>query len=131
MANSWQGHFPWQNTAEDGYVYTSPIGSYPGNGYGLLDMVGNVWEWTADWYAVVRPGGPGDACCMPENTWGGEHEASISPYHTQFRTPHKVVKGGSHLCAPSYCFCNRPAARQPQDPDIGMSHLGFRGVLRP
>jgi sulfatase modifying factor 1 len=131
MANSWQGHFPWQNTKEDGYVYTSPVGSFPANGYGLLDMAGNVWEWTADWYAVARPSVTAHGCCLPENPRGGEREASINPHHAQFRIPRKVVKGGSHLCAPSYCFRYRPAARQPQDIDTGMSHLGFRTVVRP
>jgi sulfatase modifying factor 1 len=130
MANTWQGHFPWQNTREDGYVFTSPVGSYPANGYGLLDMAGNVWEWTADWYTTTRPLEPRQGCCVPENPRGGEREASINPHHAQFRIPRKVVKGGSHLCASSYCFRYRPAARQPQDIDTGMSHLGFRAVVR-
>ena len=65
MANTWQGHFPWRNTKEDGYVYTSPVGSYPANGYGLLDMAGNVWEWTADWYAVARPTAPAQGAACP------------------------------------------------------------------
>jgi formylglycine-generating enzyme required for sulfatase activity len=130
MANTWQGHFPWQNTREDGHVYTSPVGSYPANGYGLLDMAGNVWEWTSDWYAAARPRAS-SGCCVPENPRGGERDASINPQHAHFRIPRKVVKGGSHLCAPSYCFRYRPAARQPQDVDTGMSHLGFRCVVRP
>jgi formylglycine-generating enzyme required for sulfatase activity len=131
MGNSWQGHFPWQNTMEDGFVYTSPVGSFPANGYGLLDMAGNVWEWTADWYAVGHPSAPAQGCCLSRNPRGGEREASINPHHAQFRIPRKVVKGGSHLCAPSYCLRYRPAARQPQDIDTGMSHLGFRCVVRP
>jgi sulfatase modifying factor 1 len=131
MANTWQGHFPWQNTKEDGYVSTSPVGSFPANGYGLLDMAGNVWEWTADWYSATRPAEPRSACCVPANPRGGEREASINPHHSHFRIPRKVVKGGSHLCAPSYCFRYRPAARQPQDIDTGMSHIGFRTVVRP
>jgi formylglycine-generating enzyme required for sulfatase activity len=128
MANTWQGHFPWQNTKEDGYLYTSPVGSFPANGYGLLDMAGNVWEWTADWYSLNREGG--QSCCQSEAPQG-EREVSANPHHAHFRIPCKVVKGGSHLCAPSYCFRYRPAARQPQDVDIGMSHLGFRCVVRP
>ena len=132
MANTWQGHFPWQNTKEDGYVFTSPVGSYPANGYGLLDMAGNVWEWTADWYTIRRakPLPPPQVLRAAELRAVAEREASINPHHAQFRIPRKVVKGGSHLCAPSYCFRYRPAARQPQDIDTGMSHLGFRCVVR-
>lgn len=130
MANTWQGHFPWRNTEEDGYVFTSPVGAYPANGYGLLDVAGNVWEWTSDWFATTRPSAPGTSCCVPQNPRGGERDASINPHHAQFRIPRKVVKGGSHLCAPSYCLRYRPAARQPQDIDTGMSHLGFRCVVR-
>jgi formylglycine-generating enzyme required for sulfatase activity len=127
MANTWQGHFPWQNTREDGYLYTSPVGSYPANGYGLLDMTGNVWEWTKDWYVVPSPSSEVNGCCTAALA---AREAGISPQHALFRTPRKVVKGGSHLCAASYCFRYRPAARQPQDIDSGMSHLGFRCVVR-
>ncbi len=129
MANTWQGHFPWQNTREDGHLYTSPVGSYPANGYGLLDMIGNVWEWTADWYAT-KPTQPTGGCCAPASTLAAQREASINPAQPHFRIPRRVVKGGSHLCAPSYCFRYRPAARQPMDIDTGMSHLGFRTVVR-
>lgn len=128
MANTWQGHFPWQNTREDGHVFTSPVGSYPGNGYGLLDMTGNVWEWTADWYALYPTPEPGGCCAPPLATL---REVSLNPAQPPFRIPRRVVKGGSHLCAPSYCFRYRPAARQPMDIDTGMSHLGFRTVIRP
>jgi formylglycine-generating enzyme required for sulfatase activity len=131
MANSWQGHFPWQNTKEDGHVYTSPVGSFPANGYGLLDMAGNVWEWTNDWYAVMSSARPHHACCTMVASAVSAREASINPRQAPFRIPRRVVKGGSHLCAPSYCFRYRPAARQPQDIDTGMSHLGFRCVVRP
>src|SRR3954462_291471 len=97
MANTWQGHFPWRNTQEDGYTYTSPVGSFPANGYGLLDMAGNVWEWTADWYTVFQSSGPSPGCCMSVEPRAGR-EASINPEHAHFRIPRKVVKGGSHLC---------------------------------
>jgi formylglycine-generating enzyme required for sulfatase activity len=129
MANTWQGHFPWQNTQEDGHLFTSPVGSYPANGYGLLDMIGNVWEWTADWYAIRPTQAPG-GCCTPNSARASPREASIDPAQPHFRIPRRVVKGGSHLCAPSYCFRYRPAARQPMDIDTGMSHLGFRTVVR-
>ncbi|MFN8663094.1 MAG: formylglycine-generating enzyme family protein [Thermomicrobiales bacterium] len=130
MANTWQGHFPWQNTREDGHQFTSPVGSYPGNGYGLLDMMGNVWEWTADWYAVRPSPAPGEGN-VPATGFASHCDASINPAQPHFRIPRRVVKGGSHLCAPSYCFRYRPAARQPMDIDTGMSHLGFRTVVRP
>lgn len=102
MANTWQGHFPWHNTAEDGFRWTSPVGSFPANGFGLLDMAGNVWEWTNDPYRV--PATPAS---------------------------HHVVKGGSYLCAPGSCFRYRPAARQPHPTSHGACDLGFRLVIRP
>jgi sulfatase modifying factor 1 len=131
MANSWQGRFPWENLLVDGYEYTSPVGTFPPNGYGLHDMAGNVWEWTADWYQARHPDDPGKPCCTPQNPRGGQEEDSYNPHRPEFRIPRKVVKGGSHLCAPNYCFRYRPAARQPQDVDSGMSHLGFRCAVRP
>ena len=131
MTNSWQGEFPWQNLLVDGYEGTSPVGSFPPNGYGLYDMAGNVWEWTSDWY---EPRGSNPAvkpCCMGSvNPRVVSPEKSYDPRQPQFRIPRKVVKGGSHLCAPNYCFRYRPAARQPQMIDTGMAHLGFRCVFR-
>jgi formylglycine-generating enzyme len=100
MANTWQGDFPHANEQLDGWEWTSPAGFYPPNGYGLHDMTGNVWEWTADPYPA-----PGDI-------------------------PRKVTKGGSFLCAPSYCRRYRPAARMAQPVDTSTCHLGFRCVVR-
>jgi sulfatase modifying factor 1 len=105
LANYWHGDFPWR--AEPGYGTTTPVGSFPPNGFGLFDMAGNVWEWTADWY-------------------GGSERASLDPAQPQFRVPRKIVKGGSFLCADNYCRRYRPAARRPQMIDTGMSHIGFR-----
>jgi len=105
MANYWQGEFPWQNTLADGHAGTAPVGCFPANGYGLHDMVGNVWEWTSDTFA------PG-------------HGATGSRGAETMR----VIKGGSFLCAENYCRRYRPASRHPQDPTMGTSHLGFRTV---
>lgn len=111
LANYWHGEFPY--LPEKGYGTTTPVGSFPSNGYGLYDMAGNVWEWTRDWYADDRSTTP---CCA---------EDSRDP---QFGVPRKVIKGGSFLCADSYCMRYRPAARRPQAVDTGMSHIGFRCV---
>lgn len=125
MANTWQGPFPWRNFELDGWAGTSPVGSYPANGYGLYDMAGNVWEWTDDWYAGMPGQAPASPCCGD-----AARAASIDRRHPGAGIPRKVVKGGSHLCAPSYCRRYRPAARQPQMIDSAMSHLGFRCVVR-
>jgi sulfatase modifying factor 1 len=114
MANSWQGEFPWQNLREDGYEGTSPVGAFPPNGFGLYDMTGNVWEWTCDRFTTDH----GEhACCAP-GALPGEH------------IPRRVIKGGSHLCAPNYCLRFRPAARQGEAVDTSTSHIGFRCALR-
>jgi sulfatase modifying factor 1 len=128
MANTWQGDFPLHNTAEDGYVGTAPVGRYPANGYGLYDMIGNVWEWTADWYEAHAD--TSHACCTVENPRGGQRERSIHP-NDPARVARRVMKGGSHLCAPNYCRRYRPAARMAQPVDTSTSHLGFRLVVRP
>ncbi len=121
MANTWQGEFPWQNLRTDGYEGTSPVERFPANGYGLYDMAGNVWEWTDDFFeppsAAQRP------CCAPRNP-----RADAEPESERF--PRRVIKGGSHLCAPNYCLRYRPAARQGETIDTTTSHIGFRCVVR-
>src|SRR4029077_6294428 len=114
MANTWQGQFPWQNLRTDGYEGTSPVGRFPPNGFGMYDMAGNVWEWTADDFVqqAHRP------CCAPKRDVASE------------RFPRKVIKGGSHLCAPNYCLRYRPAARQSESVDTSTGHIGFRCVIR-
>jgi formylglycine-generating enzyme len=97
LANTWQGFFPFNDEGADGFIGRAPVGCYPPNGYGLFDMIGNVWEWTADAYAP------------PGRSLG-------------------LMKGGSYLCAPNYCRRYRPAARHPQEIDLGTDHIGFRTV---
>jgi sulfatase modifying factor 1 len=130
MANIWQGHFPHENTKEDGYARTSPAGAFPPNGYGLYDMIGNVWEWTSDFWSVRHQGDAPKACCVPQNPRGGPEADSYDPRQPEIRIPRKVLKGGSHLCAPAYCRRYRPAARHAEPVDTSTSHVGFRCVLR-
>lgn len=130
MANTWQGEFPVRNLLLDGYLTTAPVGSFPPNGYGLYDMAGNVWEWTADWYQDHH-GQPTSPCCAPVNPRGGTMEQSYDPQMPEVRIPRKVSKGGSFLCAPNYCMRYRPAARMPQAIDTSTCHQGFRCVIRP
>lgn len=128
MANTWQGQFPWQNLLEDGYEWTAPVGAFAPNGYGLYDMAGNVWEWTTDWYQ--EHGRITHACCTLDNPRGGPVEGSYDPRTPGVRIPRRVMKGGSHLCAPNYCHRYRPAARMAQPIDTSTCHLGFRCVVR-
>jgi formylglycine-generating enzyme required for sulfatase activity len=129
MANTWQGQFPYENTAEDGWIRTSPVGAYPANGYGLVDMVGNTWEWTKDWWSSPTADAP-KSCCAASKPLTATEASSIDP-NDPARIARKVLKGGSHLCAPSYCRRYRPAARHAQPIDTSTSHVGFRCVLRP
>jgi formylglycine-generating enzyme required for sulfatase activity len=135
MANTWQGEFPWQNLATDGYEGTSPVGAFPPNGYGLYDMAGNVWEWTRDAFTPHhRHGqsttGKAKACCAPQYPLVEGAAIGQTPAAPIARMPARVLKGGSHLCAPNYCLRYRPAARQPQDEDSSASHIGFRCIVR-
>jgi sulfatase modifying factor 1 len=130
MANTWQGEFPWQNLRADGFERSSPVGVFPANGYGLFDMTGNAWEWTTDWFSARHLSNTESPCCVPSNPRGGPVEASFDSAQPQSSIPHKVVKGGSFLCAPNYCRRYRPAARHAQPIDTGMSHVGFRCVVR-
>ena len=116
-ANTWQGRFPWENLKLDGYEGTAPVGSFAPNGYGLYDMAGNVWEWTTDFFAA-NGNGETSQCCAP-------------PLIPGERFPRRVIKGGSHLCAPNYCLRYRPAARQGETVDTSTGHIGFRCIVRP
>lgn len=129
MANTWQGEFPWQNLLLDKYERTSPVGAFPANGYGLVDVSGNVWEWTSDLFTADHRGMPalaaeqGEGCCVPTDRSAREPAMSET-------IPRRVIKGGSHLCAPNYCLRYRPAARQGEAVDTSTCHLGFRCIVR-
>lgn len=127
LANTWDGpDFPWRSTGESGWSRTAPVGSFAPNGYGLYDMAGNVWEWTDDWWSDHHPDAVLEPCCAPVNPRGGDAGTSRDPRQRQLAAPRKVIKGGSFLCADTYCRRYRPAARRPQAVDTGMSHVGFR-----
>ena len=130
MANTWQGNFPHENRCDDGFNRTSPVTAFPPNGYGVHDMIGNVWEWTTDWYSSKHEADPSKACCIPRNPRGAREEDSYDPRQPRAKIPRKVIKGGSHLCAPKYCRRYRPAARHAEDVDTSTSHLGFRCIIR-
>ncbi len=130
MAHTWQGEFPWRNLHPNGRQRTAPIGSYAPNGFGLFDMIGNVWEWTTDWFSARHAPNADMPCCVPVDPRGGSADTSLDASQPDVHIPRKVVKGGSFLCAPSYCRRYRPAARHAQMIDSGMSHIGFRCVLR-
>lgn len=130
MANTWQGEFPWQNLATDGYEGTSPVRTFPPNGYGLYDMAGNVWEWTSDFFTPRHPNEVIKSCCIPRNPRVEAAEQSLVGNLPGIDIPRKVLKGGSHLCAPNYCLRYRPAARQGEMVDSAASHIGFRCIVR-
>ena len=130
MANTFQGEFPHHCSMADGYARTSPVGHYPPNGFGLSDMIGNVWEWTQDWYCDRHATDRTKSSSVQVNPMGGEIAASVDPNDAFSTIPRKVLKGGSHLCAPSYCRRYRPPARLAQHVDNSMSHIGFRCVRR-
>jgi formylglycine-generating enzyme required for sulfatase activity len=130
MANTWQGVFPHRNLALHGHERTSPVRSFPPNGYGLYDMIGNVWEWTSDWWSEHHPADPAMPCCVPVNPRGGPEASSYDPCQPEIVIPRKVLKGGSHLCAPNYCRRYRPAARHAEPIDTSTSHVGFRCIRR-
>jgi formylglycine-generating enzyme required for sulfatase activity len=122
MARTWQGTFPVGHALPPDQQRTAAVRSYPPNGFGLYDMIGNVWEWTSDWYAAQPVGMP--QCCSST-----KRERSIDPL-MPVAVPRRAVKGGSHLCAPNYCQRYRPAARWPQPIDTPTSHIGFRCIVR-
>jgi formylglycine-generating enzyme len=129
-ANTWQGNFPHESKCDDGFERTSPVMAFPANGYGVYDMIGNVWEWTTDWWTTEYQPDAQKACCIPENPRGGREEQSYDPNQPESKIPRKVIKGGSHLCAPNYCRRYRPAARHAEPVDTSTSHVGFRCVVR-
>ncbi|MCC6314612.1 MAG: formylglycine-generating enzyme family protein [Thermomicrobiales bacterium] len=129
MANYWQGQFPWQNLALDGYERTAPVGSFPPNGFGLYDAIGNAWEWTADWYRDRHVAS--SSCCGPARDPRGGDRASSPDPREPAAIPRKTLKGGSWACAESYCRRYRPAARMGHPIDTGTNHITFRCVVRP
>lgn len=130
LANYWQGLFPFANQCLDGWEGTSPVASFPANPYGVYDLIGNVWEWTQDWYADASVLTPARQCCTVVNPRGAKQFQSYDTAQPNIRIGRKVLKGGSHLCAANYCQRYRPAARHPEMMDTSTTHIGFRCVVR-
>ena len=122
---------PWQRLPAHRYERTSPVASFPPNGYGLYDMAGNVWEWTDDFFRPGHEGGADHPCCAPRNPRVTSSETDEGAREASDQIPRRVTKGGSHLCAPNYCLRYRPAARQGSAVDTSTGHTGFRCVVRP
>jgi len=131
MANTWQGNFPHENLCTDSFGRTSPVMAFPPNAYGVYDMIGNVWEWTTDWWSAKHRADKTESCCIQEDPRSGREGESYDLCLPTIKIPRKVIKGGSHLCAPNYCRRYRPAARHAEAVDTSTSHLGFRCVIRP
>jgi formylglycine-generating enzyme required for sulfatase activity len=127
LAKYWEGVFPAENLAAPGLERTAPVRSYPPNAFGLYDMIANVWEWTADWFAD-GPDRTADCCGNPKRE-SEQMRASVDP-NAAVALPRRVLKGGSHLCAVNYCQRYRPAARWAQPIDTSTSHVGFRCIVR-
>jgi formylglycine-generating enzyme required for sulfatase activity len=130
MANTWQGEFPWENHLEDGFERTSPVTAFPPNGYGLYDMIGNVWEWTADWYHARHTADARGSGRVLRNPSVVRPPHGRDPNELIAHPPRKVMKGGSHLCAANYCRRYRPAARRAEGADTSACHIGFRCIVR-
>jgi len=130
MANTWRGEFPWQNLKTGRWRGMTPVKSFPPNGFGLYDMAGNAWEWTSDYFVTHPAGHTQRACCTPRNPRIISAADSLVPGQPGAHIPRRVIKGGSHLCAPNYCLRYRPAARQGEAVDTSTAHIGFRCILR-
>ena len=129
MANTWQGEFPWHSVKPARAMGTSPVKSFPPNGYGLYDVVGNVWEWTSDHFTPWHQDEGTEACCVPRNPRVTTPDLSYAHRQPGGHIPRRVIKGGSHLCAPNYCLRYRPAARQGETIETSTCHIGFRCVV--
>jgi len=126
LANFFQGHFPYENTQNDGFEFTAPVESFPSNSYGLYDMIGNVWEWTGDLYRPDTKSqylSNGTKLCYNPTGPSSSYDPS-DPYAQEKR----VIKGGSFLCSKDYCSNYRPSSRMATSTDSGQNHLGFRCV---